>query len=142
MIVLDASSLLEFLLNTATERQVGVRIVDPDVILHVPHLADIEVAQSLHRQVRSGAITATEGGEVLTTLQRMDMVRHAHQPLLPLVWRMRENLTAYDAVYVALAEVLDATLLTCDARLARAPGLRARVIDWRGTPSGFAARPA
>jgi predicted nucleic acid-binding protein len=127
LIVLDASSLLEFLLNTSTGRQVGARIADPGLVLHVPHLADIEVAQSLRRQVRSGAIAAAEGEEALVTLQRMDMVRHAHQPLLPMVWRMRENLTAYDAVYVALAEALDAVLLTCDARLARAPRVRARV---------------
>lgn len=127
MIVLDASSLLEFLQNTPTGRQVGERIADPGLALHIPHLADIEVAQALRRQVRNRAITAAEGEEALVNLRQMDMVRHAHLPLLVMVWRMRENLSAYDAVYVALAEVLEATLLTCDARLARAPGVRARV---------------
>jgi predicted nucleic acid-binding protein len=127
LIVVDASSLLELLLNTATGIRVGERLADAEEPLHTPHLADIEVAQTLRRQVRAGAISAREGATALECLQRLDMVRHPHLPLLPMVWRLRDNLTAYDAIYVALAAVLGAPLITCDGRMARAPGLPARV---------------
>ena len=63
---------------------------------------------------------------MLEELRGLDLTRHAHEPLLGRVWELRRNLTAYDAVYVALAEALDCRLLTCDVALARAPGVRSR----------------
>jgi predicted nucleic acid-binding protein len=127
VIVLDASALLELLLHTPAGERIGLRIADPAIGLHIPHLADIEVAQVLRRYVRDGDIEAVDAAAVLQDLRDLDLQRHAHEPLLDRVWRLRENLTAYDAVYVALAEVLDCPLLTCDGRLARAPGLKRRV---------------
>ena len=130
MIVLDASAIVELLLGTQTGRSVGLRIADPEVGLHIPHLADVEVAQALRRYVRTSEIDAASAASALDDLQRLDLERHSHEPLLERVWALRENLTAYDAVYVALAEALGATLLTCDGRLARAPvgGLRVEMV--------------
>lgn len=123
MIVLDASAIVELLLGTPRGRAIADRIADPALGLHVPHLADVEVAQALRRYEREGDLDAEEARSAIEALGALDIERHAHDLLLNRVWALRENLTAYDAVYVALAEALDSRLLTCDARLARAPGL-------------------
>lgn len=127
MIVLDASALIELLLNTAAGQEVAFRIADPALGVHVPHLADIEVAQVLRRYASKGELPAKDAERALEDLQDLDLQRHAHEPLLERVWSLRQNLSAYDAVYVALAEVLDTVVLTCDRRLAKAPGLKGRV---------------
>ena len=127
MIVLDASALVELLLGTAAGRTVAMRIADPAVSVHVPHLADIEVTQALRRFAHEGDLDAADAATALEDLRALDLERHAHEPLLDRVWAMRKNLSAYDAVYVALAEALDGVLLTCDGRLARAPGAARRV---------------
>ncbi|MGK2860284.1 MAG: type II toxin-antitoxin system VapC family toxin [Thermoanaerobaculia bacterium] len=127
MIVLDASALVELLLGTAQGREIGERIADPTLSIHVPHLADVEVAHVLRRYVRDGAIDARDAEGALENLRALDLERHGHEPLLDRVWALRDNLSAYDAVYIALAEALDGTLLTCDARLSRAPGMSRRV---------------
>lgn len=127
MIVLDASALVELLLFTPVGEEVARRIADPAMSVHVPHLADLEVAQVLRRFARSGQLDADEAADAIEVLQDLDLQRHAHEPLLERVWSLRQNLSAYDAVYVALAEVLDTVVLTCDARLARAPGMKRRV---------------
>lgn len=127
MIVLDASALVELLLGTDSGRSIAERIADPGLGLHVPHLADVEVAQALRRFVRNGELDVTSGASALQDLRALDLERHPHEPLLDRVWALRDRLTAYDAVYVALAEALDTVLLTCDARLARAPGMARRV---------------
>jgi predicted nucleic acid-binding protein len=127
VIVLDASALVELLLNTATGQTIATRIADPALGLHVPHLADIEVAQALRRYARDGELDVKDAAVALEDLRSLDLQRHAHEPLLERVWELRHNLSAYDAVYVALAEVLDTVLLTCDGRLARAPGMARRV---------------
>jgi predicted nucleic acid-binding protein len=127
VIVLDASALVELLLHTPAGAEIDKRIADPSIGLHVPHLADIEVTQVFRRYVREGEIAAADAAAALQDLQDLDLQRHSHDPMLQRVWQLRENLTAYDAIYFALAEVLSSSLLTCDARLARAPGLRCPV---------------
>jgi len=127
MIVLDASAVVELLLGTLLGRSVAARIADPGLSLHAPHLVDVEVARTLRRFVRSADLDAPSAAAALEDLCALDVERHSHEPLLDRVWALRDNLTAYDAVYVALAEALGATLLTCDGRLARTPGIRARV---------------
>jgi predicted nucleic acid-binding protein len=123
LIVLDASALVELLLGTDAGRRVAVRIADPAIALHVPHLADVEVTQALRRYAREGAIDSDTAAAALEDLRSLDLERHGHEPLLERIWALRDNLTAYDAAYVALAEALEGTVLTCDGRLARAPGL-------------------
>ena len=123
MIVLDASALVELLLDTPTGQTVATRIADPSLGLHVPHLADVEVVQALSRYAKDGELDAAAAAVALEDLHALDLQRHAHEPLLDRVWELRHNLSAYDAVYVALAEALDSKVLTCDGRLARAPGV-------------------
>jgi predicted nucleic acid-binding protein len=127
VIVLDASALVELLLNTAAGRTIATRIADPALSMHVPHLADIEVTQALRRYAKDGELNAADAAVALEDLRSLDLERHAHEPLLDRVWALRQNLSAYDAVYVALAEALDTVLLTCDGRLAGAPGVARRV---------------
>ena len=140
MIVLDASAVLELLLGTARGRSVAARISDPALSLNAPHLIDIEVAQALRRYVREGDLDAEAAAAALQDLRALDLERHPHEPLLDRVWALRGNLTAYDATYVALAEALDAVLLTCDARLSRAPGVGRRVELVRGRVSSLPRR--
>lgn len=128
MIVLDASALVELILGTPAGRLVAARIADPAEGLHVPHLADVEVLQALRRYVRQGDLDSREAEAAIEDLRSLDLQRHAHEPLLDRVWDLRKNMTAYDAVYVALADALDAVVLTCDRRLSRAPSMSRRVL--------------
>ena len=121
MNVLDASAAVEWLLRLPLASAVDDRLADADRTLHAPHLLDDEVAQVVRRFEARDAITPERGAQALTDLADLDVNRYPHAPLLPAVWQWRANLTAYDAVYVALAAALDATLLTLDARLASAP---------------------
>ena len=127
MIVVDASALLEALLRTPAARAVEERLFEPRQTLHAPHLLDIEVAQVIRRYAAKGEIDSERGRAALADLADFPVRRYPHDFLLPRIWDLRNNLTAYDAVYVALAEALDATLLTRDQRLAAAAGHHARV---------------
>jgi predicted nucleic acid-binding protein len=127
MIVLDASAVVELLLDTPAGRRVGDRLDDAALAIHAPHLLDVEAASALRRLVRDGTIEAHEAEAVLDDLRALDLQRHAHEPLLDRVWALRENMSAYDATYVALADALEATLVTCDAKLARAKGGGGRI---------------
>ncbi|HEY0949533.1 type II toxin-antitoxin system VapC family toxin [Nocardioides sp.] len=106
---------------------VADRFRDPEVTVHAPSLLGVEVAGVLRGLVRAGDTTATRASVALDDLDAADIALHDPTPLLQRVWDLRDDLTTYDAVYVALAEVLDATLVTTDVRIAKAPGLRARV---------------
>ena len=127
MIVLDASAAIEWLLQTPAGAEVDRRIFSQQISLHAPHLLDLEVAQVLRRYVRDQVMTAQRGQEALEDLQGLPLNRYPHDFLIPRVWQLRANLTAYDAVYVALSELLDASLLTCDSGIASAPGHHATV---------------
>lgn len=95
--------------------------------IHVPHLLDIEVLNVLRRQTLRGTLAKERGATALQDLENIKMARYPHVPLLRRIWDLRENVTAYDAAYVALAEALDVPLVTRDARLAQASGKRATV---------------
>lgn len=127
MIVLDASAVVELLLHTPAGAMVAERIADPTESVHVPHLVDVEVAHVLRRYVAARELSAAEAGTALDVLRDLPLDRHPHDVLLDRIWDLRSNLSAYDATYVALAEALDAVLLTCDARLARAVGSTVRI---------------
>jgi predicted nucleic acid-binding protein len=127
MIVLDASVLLELALGTPRGQRIAGMIQDPTIGLHAPHLVDIEVMQVLRRLERSGEINNATAKQAIRGVLELDIERHAHVDLLDRVWQLRKNATAYDAVYLALAEALDATLLTCDKRLARSPHAKRRI---------------
>jgi predicted nucleic acid-binding protein len=127
MIVVDASAVLETLLRTPSAEAVERRLFDPSETLHAPYLLDVEVAQVLRRYAANGEIDGERGRMALADLADFPLNRYPHEFLLPRIWDLRQNLTAHDAVYVALAEALDAPLLIRDRRLATAPGHRARV---------------
>jgi predicted nucleic acid-binding protein len=123
---LDASAAIEWLLQTPSGLRVGRRIA-PGESLHAPQLLDVEVAQALRRLVAVHGLSVSRAEEALQDLTDLRIRRYPHTPFLRRIWALRHNLTCYDALYVALAETLDAPVLTCDAKLAAAPGHRARV---------------
>lgn len=119
MIVVDASAVLDALLNDGAARRT-LAVED----LHAPHLIDPEVASGLRRRVGAGQLTPALGSGALDAWRRLGVTRYPAIGLLDRVWALRENVSSYDACYIALAELLDCPLLTADARLARAPGPR------------------
>lgn len=127
MIAVDASVVLELLLVTPAGRDLGDRLLVPDESLHAPHLLDVEVAQVVRRFGLRGEIGEARGRQALDDLDVLPLERYGHRPLLPRIWELRSNLTAYDAAYLALAESLEAPLLTRDRGLASAPEARTRV---------------
>ena len=127
MIVLDASAAIDWLLQTQAGLQLEKRIYSRGESLHAPHLLDIEVTQVLRRFVREQVVASRRAEEAITDLLNLRIARYPHFPFLPRTWQLRHNLTAYDAVYIALAERLNATLLTRDARMRTASGHTARI---------------
>lgn len=118
MIVIDASALIELLLQTPSAKSVEDQLFRDRQTLHAPHLLDVEVAQVIRRYVLSGDISEQTGATALVDLADFPIQRYAHTVLLNRIWELRSNVTAYDATYVALAEALDATFLTRDRKLA------------------------
>jgi predicted nucleic acid-binding protein len=127
MIVLDASATLDWLLQTAAGQRIESRIYSRNETLHTPHLLDLEVAQVLRRLVRQGVVAAHRADEALQDLSALRINRYAHFVLLPRIWHLRHNFSAYDAAYIVLAEELGAALLTRDGRLASGSGHKAAI---------------
>lgn len=117
MIVLDASAAVLALLNDGDARR---SLANETVV--IPHLADSEVAHALRAQVLRGHVAADDAGAALARWARLGLRRFAVVGLLARIWELRDNVTAYDATYVALAEAFGCELVTADARLAQAPG--------------------
>lgn len=122
MIVLDASAAVLALLSDGDAR----RAVASQTVA-VPHLADSEVTHALRGQVLRGSVRTDQAGAALVRWARLGLRRFAVVGLLGRIWELRENLSAYDASYVALAEALACELVTADARLARSPGARCAI---------------
>jgi predicted nucleic acid-binding protein len=127
VIVLDASAAVDWLVQTAAAQRIEKRIFSRNQSLHAPELLDLEVAQVLRRLVREGALSASRAQQAIQDLLDLRITRYPHSLLLPRIWQLRHNLSAYDAAYVVLAEKLGATLLTRDTRLASASGHSATV---------------
>jgi predicted nucleic acid-binding protein len=127
VIVLDASTVIELLLQTTTGKRVARRIAARGQGLHAPHLVDVEVLQVLRRWEACGVLSPGRAAEAVADLAELDVRRHPDDVLSRRVWELRARVTAYDAAYLALAEGLRAPLLTTDGRLARASGHHATV---------------
>jgi predicted nucleic acid-binding protein len=127
MWVLDASIVLEVLLRSPLGLRHADRVLQSDTGLHAPHLIDVEVAQVLRRLTLAGEIQSGRAALALQTLADLPLIRHDHVALLSRIWELRSSVTAYDAAYIALAEGLASGLLTCDGKLSRSHGHRARV---------------
>ena len=125
MIVLDASVVVELLLGSIIGSATMERLVRDDVPLHAPELLDIEVTHVLLRLVARGVMSEQRAEQSIAVLAALPVVRHRHGAFRQRCWQLRQNLSAYDATYVVLAEGLGARLLTRDERIARAPGVGA-----------------
>jgi predicted nucleic acid-binding protein len=128
LIVLDASAAVAVLLNLGVgATRIRERMKDEDGGLHVPHLFEIEVLNALRHHALRHSLSERRGIELLEDLTTMSVSRYAHTALLPRIWELRANVSVYDAAYIALAETLEASLVTRDARLTRATVIRAEV---------------
>ena len=126
MLVVDTSAILEVIAGQRPPPALAERLTR-DADLHAPHLIDVEMLHALRRLTLAGALTADRAQDARTDFGDLTIVRYPHEPLADRAWALRDNLTAYDAVFVALAEAMDVPLVTCDARLATAPTHRAQV---------------
>jgi predicted nucleic acid-binding protein len=126
MLVVDTSAVLAALAQRPPDPELASRLAD-DGDLHAPHLIDVEILNALRGLVRGGALAADRAEDVRTDIADLAITRYGHEPLGDRIWALRDNLTAYDAAFVALAEALDVPLITCDARLANAPGISAEL---------------
>jgi predicted nucleic acid-binding protein len=127
VIVVDASIIVSALITDTDEgERTRLRLGAEDAIC-APEIIDLEVANAWRRDLRTGHLSGDRAQRALDDLATMRLVRMPHRPLMPRVWELRHNLSPYDAAYVALAEALDATLLTVDGRSTRAPALRCKV---------------
>jgi predicted nucleic acid-binding protein len=127
VIVLDSSAAVDLLVGQSSRDWVVDRLrEDPD--LHAPHILDVEVVGAIRRLVVLGRLSVERAERALLDLVALDLARYSHVPLLPAMWALRKNVTASDAAFVALAEALDAVLITTDRRLARAPKLPVRLL--------------
>jgi len=127
VIVVDASAALDVLLQTPAAGIVQARLIRAGEILHAPHLIDAEVAHVLRKSELAGRASPERCREALADWSRFPIARHPHDFLLTRVWELRTNLTAYDAIYVALAETLGIPLVTRDSKLARSHGHDAQI---------------
>ena len=127
MIVLDASAAVDWLLQTEAGLRIEQRIFGRQDTLHSVYLLDVEFAHVLRRLVREGSLSPKRAQEALEDVAALRITRYAPVLLLDRIWGLRQNLSAYDAAYVALAERLQAPLITRDHRIAAAPGHKAAV---------------
>jgi len=120
MIVLDASAAVDWLLQTTAGQRIENRIYSHSETLHTPHLLDLEVTQVLRRLTRQGVVSVRRANEAVRDLLDLRITRYPHTLLVPQIWQLRHNFSAYDAAYIVLAEKLGAALVTRDAQLASA----------------------
>jgi predicted nucleic acid-binding protein len=127
MIVLDASAAVDWLLQTSAGQSIEKRIYSRNETLHAPHLLDLEVTQVVRRLALQGVVPVVRANEAVRDLLDLRITRYPHLVLLPRIWQLRHNLSAYDAAYIVLAEKLGAVLVTRDGRLASASGHAAAI---------------
>ena len=127
MIVLDASAAVDWLLQTSAGQSIDKRIYSRNETLHAPHLLDLEVTQVLRRLALQGVVSTRRADDAVRDLLDLRISRYPHLVLLPRIWQLRYNFSAYDAAYIVLAEKIGAPLVARDARLASASGHAAPV---------------
>ena len=126
MIVVDTSAVIGALTLWPLHTRLRDRLA-PDKELHAPHLIDVEFSHALGRMVSRGVLSLARAHDARLDFADMLILRYGHESLLDRIWELRQNLSAYDAAYIALSEALDAPLITCDPKLAGAPGHHARI---------------
>jgi predicted nucleic acid-binding protein len=125
VIVVDASAVVELLLGGGVAPRLRGRLHGENV--HAPFLVEVETLQALRRIAHTRSLSEDDAAIARDGLDAMPLVLYPHRPFMERVWDLRHTLTAYDASYVALAELLQAPLITCDARLAAAHGHDAEI---------------
>ena len=126
MIVADTSAVVNALVARPGRPDLVRRIAQAGE-LHAPYLLDVEFLHVLRRLVHTGALSPDRAEDARQDFHDLAIVRYPHQPLADRMWQFRDNVSAYDAAFLALAEMLDVPLVTCDARLAHSSGHRAQV---------------
>jgi predicted nucleic acid-binding protein len=126
VIVVDASTVVAALLDAGEGGDAAREVMLGDEA-HAPHLLDVEVLSAVRRHTSSGRLDDAAARAAVGALRELPAIRHGHDLLLDRALQLRDSVTAYDGVYVALAELLEATLVTGDRRLSRAPGLQCPV---------------
>lgn len=124
MLVVDTSAVVAALADGAHP---AAEVLAADGDLHAPHLLDVEFQHLLARLIRTERLTAAAGATLFGDFGDLAISRYSHVPLAERMWALRHNLTAYDASFVALAELLQTPLVTADRRLAQAPGHQATI---------------
>ena len=127
MIVVDASALIEWLLGTPSGTAVAERLFAPGQSIYAPELVYVEVVHGLRRMVRAQALPVLRAEANIDDLLDLEINQFPHMLVLRRVWELRDILSAYDALYVCIAETLEAPLITCDRRLASAHGHFAQI---------------
>ncbi|HUO83771.1 MAG TPA: type II toxin-antitoxin system VapC family toxin [Thermoanaerobaculia bacterium] len=122
---MDASAVIDLLLRSGAWEQVSRRFAPGSI--HAPELLDLEVLQVLRRYRLNETLSLSRAREAVMDLAGLPIQRYSHEPFRERIWALHENLTAYDACYVALAEALEAPLVTCDRRLSRSAGHGAEI---------------
>ena len=116
--MLDASLVVELLVNRSDAVvEIKQRLYQTTERFAIPHLLDIEVVSALRKLNLAGHLLSENFGGYLRELAAIKAIRYSHEPLLGRIWELRQNFSAYDATYIALAEDLGATLYTTDAKL-------------------------
>lgn len=126
MLVVDTSAVLAALIGRPLVQGLEKRL-DQDPDLHAPHLIDIEFLHALRRLVGTGSLSVDRAADARVDYANLSVVRYPHVQLADRIWQLRQNLTAYDAAFVALSEALGSPLITCDAKLAATPGHAASI---------------
>ena len=122
MLVIDASAVVELLMATPSGFAIEDHVSGSGESLAAPQLIGVEVLHVLRRFNRAGGLTIERAEEALEEFGDLDITRYGHELLRPGIWRLRDSLSAYDAAYVALADLLSAPIVTCDRRLTRSGG--------------------
>jgi predicted nucleic acid-binding protein len=129
VIVADASALLELLLNTPAAPEIRRRLFAEGETIHAPHLIDLEILQALRRYARTAEMGSLRADQARRVYADIGLRRYPHRIFSQRIWELRHNFAAYDAAYIALAEALDAPLLTRDRALASGSGHRAKILE-------------
>jgi len=126
VLVVDTSAVVDALAGRPPDERLLARL-SADGDLHAPHLLDVELLHTLRRLVAAGHLSEDRAADARADFADLTILRYEHGFLADRIWELRHNLTAYDAAFVSLSETLDVRLVTCDRRLASAPGHRAQV---------------
>ena len=127
MVVVDASAIVDLVIGAPGYEPIADRLLDPRVVAHAPHTIDVEVVAALRRLEQRGRIDSARARAGIDLHRSLRIERHSHARHVPRMWELRHTVTAADAAYVALAEALDAVLLTSDRKLEASTGHHARI---------------